>query len=224
MLSLRHGSCSNRAKWSHNVRICGDPSRMHQRRREDPGTRPHMSGRLMMRAAVAIIASLCACGSETNRGEPSGVVDGDAAVDDAGSEADASTVDTTASDTPASDATASDTPSSTDGDDGGLPCGDATCAANQICVQDYCGGGPVQCVAVGDAGTCPAGWQFRASCPATGASGCDPPPCSDPPPRCADLPSACPGGLTCICLSGSSVCEGLSCASASGRNASCGAE
>ena len=124
--------------------------------------------------------------------------------------------------TPLADASpdaGTDAPSAEDA----LGCGSQTCAADQICVVEYCGGGPVQCAAPGDGGHCPDGWMYQsASCPASGESaGCFPLPCVSPPPQCADRPSACGASLSCACIP-SSVCDGISCATASGRTVVCG--
>lgn len=158
-------------------------------------------------------------GGEASAGDDAGPLDGSIEVDSAAGD-DLGPLD--GSEQP--DSVADAPPSNDDADDGAVPCGSGTCAAGQICVQDSCGGGPVQCVALGDSGTCQPGWQPRLVCPATGGPGCDPPPCSDPPPRCAALPAACAAGLTCQCITQSSICGSLSCASDSGRGAHCAAE
>lgn len=125
-----------------------------------------------------------------------------------------------------------------DGDDGGsdaedarpgadaLACGGQTCGEGQICVYEFCGGGPVSCLPVGDGGACSDGWTYQDfGCPGTGISGaagpgCFPPPCTSPPPRCADRPSGCGPTLTCFCIP-PSTCDGISCAMTSGRTVTC---
>lgn len=110
----------------------------------------------------------------------------------------------------------------------GIACGGSTCGPNQLCVHQLCGGGPIACMPVSDAGTCPTGWQHNTSCPvAPGGNGCDPPPCTDPPPYCADIPKAClplGGPSMAFCPCADSVCQAGSCIAMSGRNIQCAAE
>jgi hypothetical protein len=108
----------------------------------------------------------------------------------------------------------------------GLTCGDQTCGDGQVCVFEFCGGGPVQCVAPGDGGQCENGWQYRvADCPGTGPNGasgpgCFPPSCQNPPPRCADRPAGCGDTLSCSCIT-PAVCGSPACAMTSGRTVTC---
>jgi hypothetical protein len=105
-----------------------------------------------------------------------------------------------------------------------LACGAMTCGAGQLCVMEFCGGGPNPCMAPMDGGVCPDGWilQHGVSCPsAEGTSACYLPPCTNPPPHCEDRPAACADPLSCWCLTG--VCKFASCASASGNLVYCAA-
>jgi hypothetical protein len=112
-------------------------------------------------------------------------------------------------------------------DAGTTPCGTQTCATNQVCVQQMCGGGPNPCVPLPDAGTCPSGWTFDARCPRSTLGGCDPPPCTNPPPYCADVPKTCPrpgtvSGPLCPCAD--SVCKFGACVEMLGRRVTCAAQ
>jgi hypothetical protein len=109
----------------------------------------------------------------------------------------------------------------------GVPCGGATCRADQVCVHPSCGGGVQVCLPLGDAGQCPSGWVMTDQCSSGSGPGCVPPVCDPPPPRCADVPAACSGAPTCSCLP-SSVCtqsngqNGGSCGFVSEANVICG--
>jgi len=104
-----------------------------------------------------------------------------------------------------------------------LACGAMTCGANQLCVMEFCGGGPNPCMAPMDGGVCPDGWILRhgTSCPSAVDDYCSPPPCTNPPPHCEDRPAACADPLSCWCLTG--VCKFASCAFTSGRTVTCAA-
>ena len=98
-----------------------------------------------------------------------------------------------------------------------------TCGAGQLCVMEFCGGGPNPCMAPMDGGVCPDGWSLEhgGACPSAGGSYCYPPPCTNPPPHCEDRPAACADPLSCWCLTG--VCKFASCASVSGNLVYCAA-
>jgi hypothetical protein len=155
----------------------------------------------MIRSLLAIIVLLVGCGGALENPSP-----------------DAQAPQT---DGPLTDATAE---AATDGPSGqdALGCGGQTCADNQICVVEYCGGGPVQCTEPGDGGQCPDGWTFQStSCPANGGTGgCFPPPCVSPPPHCADRPAGCGADLSCACVP-SATCDGISCSTTWGRTVTC---
>jgi hypothetical protein len=106
----------------------------------------------------------------------------DGGVEDAGSEADAS-----------------DAPS-----DAPFSCGAATCAADQFCVHpstNSCGAVP-QCVAMADAGACPAGTMFSSFCIGNPTGGCVAIPMRGAP-HCVTITSTCgPNPSMCSCLSG----------------------
>jgi hypothetical protein len=114
-----------------------------------------------------------------------------------------------------------------DGDNAvdGPACGERTCGASQICVYEYCGGGPAQCVAPGDGGLCPDRWSLMIGeiCPATCQPGCAPPSCNNPPPHCADVPPACTNRVDCSCIP-SAVCDGIPCAMVSRSTVTCAAQ
>jgi hypothetical protein len=128
----------------------------------------------------------------------------------------------TSSDAAQLEASQSDGPS--DRDSG--TCGAQTCGPNQVCVHLTCGGGPLQCTFLNDAGGCPPGWRYASVCalPPSGHAGpgCLPT-CVTPAPFCQDIPSSCAGpSLACTCLQ--SVCGSTqSCASVQGHDVTCGA-
>ena len=113
----------------------------------------------------------------------------------------------------------------TDAGDGqdALACGAMTCGAGQLCVMEFCGGGPNPCMAPMDGGVCPDGWSLEhgGTCPQVGGTYCYPPPCTNPPPHCEDRPAACADPLSCWCLTG--VCKFASCAMVSGNLVYCAA-
>jgi hypothetical protein len=143
------------------------------------------------------------------------------AVDRANDERD----DTRAPDAPDAPDAANVTDGADAADATGIACGDAACAPGQICVHEYCGGGPAPCLDPEDGGVCWPTWTFDPGdiCPATGHPGCWPPPCQNPPPHCADFPAACHGQLSCFCVP-STVCAPLPCAMASGTSIECAAQ
>ena len=169
-----------------------------------------MRARATRAVAIALLALGAGCGGASHAGN-----DGATAAD-AGA-ADAETGGAGDANDDVSDAT------TTDGD-GGLACGATSCGEDQLCVYEYCGGGPVQCEPAGDGGTCADGWTYQTfGCPRTSGPGCFPPPCTSPAPHCTDRPAACDPAVTCACLP-SSVCDGIPCASVSnGRTVICGA-
>jgi hypothetical protein len=88
-------------------------------------------------------------------------------------------------------------------DGGGLACGSITCGSGQLCIQPSCGGGVSSCTPTDDAGSCPAGWSYTATCTIGGirpGPGCTPPACTSPPGFCIDIPSACGTHPSCTCL------------------------
>jgi hypothetical protein len=95
-----------------------------------------------------------------------------------------------------------------DEDGGTIPCGNTTCKADELCVDNACGGAPILCQPRDGSGNCAPGLQFNPSC-----RGCSPPPCTPPPPYCARIPSTCttvPTEATgCTCAN--SVCRIGSC-------------
>jgi hypothetical protein len=102
----------------------------------------------------------------------------------------------------------------------GGPCGSSQCAADEVCVQWACGGGPqMGCAPLDDAGGCPIGWSIDPSCGV--AAGCMPPPCKDPPPSCSKAPQGCTSH-DCTCF-GAAVCGGSDrCGAASATYVQCG--
>lgn len=82
--------------------------------------------------------------------------------------------------------------------DGGVTCGDASCATSQICVRTQTMGGAVNCP--GDGGTCPAGYELAAACcvmiPAW---------------SCVARPGACGASVTCACAMGTLCAAGRTC-------------
>jgi hypothetical protein len=103
-------------------------------------------------------------------------------------------------------------------DASGTPCGAQTCTSSQLCVYAR-GGGPASCSPTNDAGACPNGSTYMATCTNLGNQpGCvndveSPISCVDTPascgatPSCACLPSTvCPVGTgTCQMVAGSSI-------------------
>jgi hypothetical protein len=108
---------------------------------------------------------------------------------------------------------------------GGPACGEHKCGAGQLCIYEYCGIGPSQCVPPGDGGVCPDRWILMVGeiCPTTGKPGCVPPPCENPPPHCADIPAACGGRVDCSCIP-TDDCDRIPCAMVSGTDVTCGAQ
>jgi hypothetical protein len=104
------------------------------------------------------------------------------------------------------------------GDAGPLACGAFTCSNGDICiVKNFCGG-PVMCVAATGPGTCPTGYLFTQTCPATGNPGCVPT-CS-PSYVCMPPPVSCAGALSCACLP-AAFCVPGTCVIAAGRTVTC---
>jgi hypothetical protein len=164
------------------------------------------------RAAVLLIAASGCGGSLASNMDAAGNLPGD----------DAAQVDVFIADTTGQ----SDAVVVTDAGGGqdALACGTMTCGANQLCVTEFCGGGPNPCMEPMDGGTCPDGWilEHAVSCPAaSGTSACYPPPCTNPPPHCEDRPTGCADPPSCWCLTG--VCKFASCAFAAGRTVTCAA-
>lgn len=110
------------------------------------------------------------------------------------------------------------------GTGGVLPCGNTTCRSGEICVEQRCGGGPLQCTPARDGGTCPVGFQFSA-CPGFASGGCVPQ-CDPPPPYCAAVSASCAASISAAtgCSCADSICKWGQCHVASGRNVTCDAQ
>jgi hypothetical protein len=81
-----------------------------------------------------------------------------------------------------------------------IACGSQTCSAGQLCVYLSLGGPPANCMLTDDAGLCPSGSTYVATCPNLGnRPGCvtntHPQPLS-----CVDIPSSCDASLQCACF------------------------
>lgn len=84
------------------------------------------------------------------------------------------------------------------GADGGISCGDASCAASQVCVRTQTMGGAQNCP--GDGGTCPGGYELAGACcvmiPAW---------------SCVARPGGCGASVTCACAMGTLCAAGRTC-------------
>jgi hypothetical protein len=88
-------------------------------------------------------------------------------------------------------------------DASGALCNGATCAAGERCIHPCCGGAPPVCEPVPEAGTCPEGTIFLASCPPVLTPACQRL-CNQPPSYCsATIPVGCivdsRGEVVCQC-------------------------
>jgi len=88
--------------------------------------------------------------------------------------------------------------SSDGGGDGGVTCGDASCATSQVCVRTQTLGGAQNCP--GDGGTCPDGYELAGAC------------CVMIPGwSCVARPGACGASVTCACAMGTLCTSGHTC-------------
>jgi len=83
-------------------------------------------------------------------------------------------------------------------DGGGVSCGDASCATNQVCLRTQTLGGAQNCP--GDGGTCPGGYELMGSCCVT-----------IPGWSCVARPAGCGASVTCACTMGTLCTSGRTC-------------
>lgn len=82
--------------------------------------------------------------------------------------------------------------------DGGVTCGDASCATGQVCVRTQTMGGAQNCP--GDGGSCPGGYELAGAC------------CVMIPGwSCVARPGACGASVTCACAMGTLCTSGHTC-------------
>jgi hypothetical protein len=98
----------------------------------------------------------------------------------------------------------------------GVSCGSTVCPVGQACMQ--AAGGPANCSPLGDAGGCPTGFSYRATCPNLANH----PGCLNSAPRplgCVTLPASC---TMCSCVPSSTCPMGSTCASVAPGSLLCG--
>lgn len=161
---------------------------------------------------VLICAFALACGDDGGGGEDAadtveptggGSATGDGPTSNGGS-GDASGSATTTDPTAGSASGGSGDTSGSDSGSGGLlaECGEATCAAGEVCVNPCCGGAPLPCLDAQNDGTClPTQTPVdpnECSIPCLGDTCCLPGPCTPDPPFCADAKTLMCNGDDCM--------------------------
>jgi hypothetical protein len=109
--------------------------------------------------------------------------------------------------------------------DAGFACGAETCTAAQACVYSY-GGTPANCSPTNDAGGCPVGFMYSASCPnLANRPGCNAPTPPPTPVGCIGIPASCGVTPTCACFP-TTACPGgsHSCQSVTAHSVICGGQ